>query len=119
MSVKVTDNTPKVRLDMNTKVDLFLRFFMDSVDAIAEPRTPKKEGELRRGTLKTVGGGMMNRSGQMVWLKEYAAAQEVGTTRGHVIRNYTTPGTGPHFALNAVTKAILGQNVVLRKVGLM
>ena len=119
MSVKITDNTPKVRIDNGNKIDLFLRFFMDVVDQIAEPKTPKKEGELRRGTLKTVGGGLTRRSGVMVWLKEYAAAQEVGTIKGSPIRNYTTPGTGPNYARNAVTKAVLAQDTVLRKVGLI
>ena len=32
----------------------------------------------------------------------YAAAQEAGITRGHVMRNYSTPGTGPHFFRHAI-----------------
>src|SRR5579863_4201861 len=27
----------------------------------------------------------------------YAAAQEAGTVRGYPIKNYSTPGTGPHW----------------------
>lgn len=119
MSVKITDNTPKIGLDTGAKVNLFLRFFMDEVDRLAEPITPKKEGELRRGTLKTVGGSTILRQGKMIWNKEYAAPQEAGTIKGHQITKYTTPGTGPSFALKSVTKAVAIQETVLRKVGLI
>lgn len=34
----------------------------------------------------------------------YAAAQEAGTTRGHTIKNYSTPGTGPHFFQHGIDK---------------
>jgi len=32
----------------------------------------------------------------------YAAAQEAGMTRGHPMRKYSTPGTGPHWFEDAV-----------------
>jgi len=32
----------------------------------------------------------------------YAAAQEAGVTRGHVMRHYSTPGTGPHWFEDAI-----------------
>jgi hypothetical protein len=32
---------------------------------------------------------------------DYAAAQEAGFTRGHPIKNYSTPGTGAHFLQRA------------------
>jgi hypothetical protein len=32
----------------------------------------------------------------------YAAAQEAGITRGHTIKNYSTPGTGAHWFRHAI-----------------
>ena len=37
----------------------------------------------------------------------YAAAQEAGQTRGHPIRNYSTPGTGAHWFEEAIDTVIL------------
>lgn len=36
----------------------------------------------------------------------YAAAQEAGVTRGHPIRNYSTPGTGAHFTQHAIEDVV-------------
>lgn len=36
----------------------------------------------------------------------YAAAQEAGTTRGHVMKNYSTPGTGAHWFRDAIDTTI-------------
>lgn len=115
MSVKYTDNTTLVAIDLERNSNLFLRFFLDDVDRIAEPKTPMKEGRLRQGTIKSV----LGLRGQIKWVKEYAAAQEVGTTRGFPIRNYTTPGTGPHYAENAVKKAILNSEATMRQARLI
>lgn len=118
MSVKITDNTPKIELDTSTKVGLFCRFILDEVEKNSDPLTPKKEGYLRQGTVKTVSGNQYRRRGTIVWNKEYAAAQEVGTTRGFPISKYTTPGTGKNYALRGAQKAVLNASAIFRKAGL-
>jgi hypothetical protein len=115
MSVKYTDNTALVAIDLERNSNLFLRFLLDDIDRIAEPNTPMKEGRLRQGTLKSV----LGLRGTIKWVKEYAAAQEVGTTRGFPIRNYTTPGTGAHYAENAVKKAVANSEAIMRQARLI
>lgn len=120
MSVKITDNTPMIKFDMDVKTDLFLRFLLDEVEKNSDPLTPKKEGPLRQSTLKTTkGSNQFIRRGQIEWRKEYAAAQEAGTTRGYPIRHYTTPGTGKDYALRGAIKAVAASGALMRKVGLI
>ena len=118
MSVKITDNSPQIILSMNQKVGLFCRFILDEVEKHSDPITPKKEGKLRQSTVKTVSGNQFVRRGTIVWNKEYAAAQEVGTTRGFPIVNHTTPGTGPNYALRGAQKAVINAGAVFKKAGL-
>jgi hypothetical protein len=118
VSVKVTSNISKIELDVGTKSNLFVRFLLDEVEKISDPITPKKEGPLRQGTLKLVSGNQYIRRGTIIWLKEYAAAQEVGTTRGHPIKRYTTPGTGKAYALRGAQGAVLTAGTIMRKAGL-
>lgn len=117
MSVKITDHTPMIGFDTKTRINIFLRMFMDEVEKHSDPITPKREGPLRQSTLKTVSGNQYIQRGTIKWLKEYAAAQEVGTTRGFQIRNYTTPGTGKNYALRGTQKAMMNVGFVLRKAG--
>lgn len=119
MSVKIKDNTPKIQLEMNQKVNLFCRLILDVVEQYSDPLTPKKEGKLRQSTLKTVSGNQFIQRGTIVWDKEYAAAQEVGTTRGFEIRNYTTSGTGKGYATRGAQRAVMLAGSVMRKVGLV
>lgn len=115
MSVKIVDNTQKVRIESTQRVNLFLRFFMDEVEKHSNPITPKKEGKLRQSTIKVVTPSGMFLRGVMKWVKEYAAAQEVGQTQGRIIRNYTTPGTGRNYAKRGVQKAMTNVGVILKK----
>lgn len=97
MSVKVTDNTPRIIAKNSQAVNLAMRLTLDAIDKTAFPKTPKDRGELRKNIRKTVD----NRKGTIAWLSRYALYQERGYSSGP-IRNYTTPGTGAHFAENAV-----------------
>lgn len=115
MPVKYTDNVPKLKDDIRTRTALFLRFFLDEVQKNADPMTPYDQGFLRRSPLKSVVG----MQGTIQWVKEYAAAQEVGTTRGFAITNYTTPGTGAHYAEKAVQKAKETAPAVMARAGLV
>jgi hypothetical protein len=115
MSVRVTDNGAKLLVEVTTGAALFLRFLMDDVDKRAFPITPKKEGRLRESPLKQV----LGLHGRMEWKKVYAAPQEAGVIRGRQVRNYTTPGTGPHYAEKAVTGAVLNAEGTMRKARLV
>ena len=115
MSVKIIDNTATVNLQNDLQASLFLRFFLDDVEKNSDPLTPKKEGQLRRGTVKSV----LGMKATIIWNKEYAAAQEAGTTQGHPITHYTTPGTGKAYAKRGVEKAMKNSQSTMRKARLV
>lgn len=115
MSVKVTDNTAAIKIQTAASTNTFLRLFLEAVHDYADPNTPKNEGPLREGVIKRVTGSR----GSIEWRKEYAAAQEVGTTRGFPMRNYTTGGTGKGFALGAVQKAVMQAEPIMKRARLI
>lgn len=110
MSVKITDNTKNVERNITTRSNVFLRMFADDVERVSEPRTPKRLGFLRRSTIKQV----LGLHGSIVWNKKYAAKQE--TTQ---FKNYTTPGTGPHYAEDAVRSVLKRTLEIARKAKLL
>ncbi len=110
MSVKVTDNTAAVTSLLTQKASIFLRVAAEEIVSVSQKATPKKSGRLRMDTLKQV----LGLSGKVVWQKGYAARQE--TTQ---FKNYTTPGTGPHFAENAVKAVSEKTGVIAKKSGLI
>lgn len=97
MSVKITDNTATIVTDNLRNANLALRFMVEDVERIARPVTPKKMGNLRKDILKTVIG----LRGTIKWDKKYAIYQEKKQ-----FKNYTTPGTGPHYAENSVKQVV-------------
>jgi len=97
MSVTIKDNTPLILAKNNQAVNLALRLTMDGIDKSAFPKTPKDRGELRKNIRKSVSA----KKGRIEWSSRYAQYQERGYSSGP-IRHYTTPGTGAHFAENAV-----------------
>lgn len=109
MSAKVTDNTKKVNDDISVKASMFLRAFAESTVALSKPRTPKKLGFLRRDVLKQV----LGLNGKIIWNKEYAAKMETVQ-----FKNYTTPGTGPRYAEDAIKKNIKNTSSIAKGVGL-
>ena len=113
MSVKVTDNHPKILLDTERKASVFLRLMAEDIKR-DDKKTPMKDGYLRQGVLIQV----LGRHATIMWNKVYASVQESGVIRGSRIVNYTTPGTGPHFAENAVKKAVSNTEVFARRAGL-
>lgn len=109
MSVEIRDDTGRVVADGKAKAALALRLMLDDIDRISEPGTPKKLGDLRRNKLKQV----LGLHGSIQWRQKYAAKQE-----DRQARNYTTPGTGPHYAENAVKKVVRNSQTYFRKVGI-
>lgn len=110
MSVKVDDNTATIVTDSLKGANLALRFMLDDIDRVANPVTPKKEGNLRRDLFKSVQG----LRGTIKWQKGYAAVQEKKQ-----FKNYTTPGTGPHYAENAVKKVTARSQEYFKKARLI
>lgn len=107
-------------IENDRSTNLFIRFLLDDVEKQSTPLTPMNEGPLRQSTMKTLAGSNQYvTKGTIQWNKEYAAAQEVGTTRGHQITKYTTPGTGKNFALRGVQRAVSNSSGTMRKAGLI
>lgn len=97
MGVKITDNTVAIENDISVRGSIFLRHFADEVVNISTPNTPKKTGRLRMDVIKQV----LGLKGKIKWGKGYAAYQEEKQ-----FKNYTTAGTGPNFAKNAIKQAV-------------
>lgn len=109
MSVNVTDNTAAFESSIETKLPIFLRFMLDAIDRISTPNTPQDVGDLRKNKLKQV----LGLHATIQWRQEYAAAQE-----DRQFRNYTTPGTGPHYAENAVKQVVGEAEPLWKRAGL-
>lgn len=98
MSVRVTDNTVYIQGIVKQDSSLFIRLIMEAISREADPKTPRRQGELRRNKLMRVNG----QKGRLEWRSKYAELQEENP--GGRFKNYTTGGTGAHFASNAVKK---------------
>lgn len=116
MSVNTIDNTSRIQIDIQRKSNLALRFMLEGIDRTASPKTPKDTGILRNSPQKQV----LGTTGTITWPQKYAQPQEAGVIHGSRVRNYTTPGTGPHFAENAVAKeAVDNAAMYFKKAGLI
>lgn len=111
MSVRITDNTVRIKTDNTRGFSLAIRYILEAIDQTANPNTPKEFGVLRRSVQKRVVG----LKGEIRWPQKYAQAQEAGIIRGSPIKNYTTANTGPHFAENAVRKVVQNADTYFRK----
>ena len=107
MSVRIDDKTKQYQGKTKQQASLFLRQVTEEIIRQAEPKTPKKTGQLRRNIFKQVIG----LKGKVVWNQRYAAYQE---DIQHL--NYTTPGTGPHFAERAVKNVTANTDVIAKRV---
>lgn len=110
MSINYTDNTEQVKKDLTQKSNIFLRMASDEVVKISTPNTPMKTGRLRMDIVKQV----LGLKGKIVWGKNYGIFQEVKQ-----FKHYTTSGTGPHFAENAVGVIIKSAKNIMRNAGLI
>lgn len=104
MSVRVNDNTGNVYNLTKQRASIFLRTAAEQIVQSSSPKTPRDKGNLRQDVLKTVSG----LKGRIEWRKGYAEYQERGSRRdgSRRVKNYTTPGTGPHYAQNAVERIV-------------
>lgn len=107
---KVTDNTNSIFTGLQQKASIFLRLMSEQIVKDSEPNTPKKSGRMRMDIVKQV----LGLSGKIKWGKNYAVYQEAKQ-----FKNYSTPGTGPHFAQNAAEGSINKTSDVAKKAGLI
>lgn len=114
MSVKIIDNSQLLVSERTNKVSLALRLMIEAIYKNSIPITPKEHGNLRADVIRAVQG----LHGSIKWDKNYAAAQEAGMTRGFVIRNYTTGGTGAHYAARTVKSVVSKVDTYLKQAGL-
>ncbi len=110
MQATVIDNTNNVENDLTVKANIFLRTISDVIVAKSRDNTPMKTGGLRNEVLKEV----LGLSGKISWAVNYAIFQEQKQ-----FQNYTTPGTGPHFAEDAVNQVVEDTTVIAQQVGLI
>jgi hypothetical protein len=110
MKVIVKNNMPKLRDETKTRSSIFLRALTDEVVKTSTPKTPMRTGRLRMDIVKQV----LGLKGRIIWGKNYAIYQEKKQ-----YTNYTTAGTGPHFAENAVNDTVKQSESIARKVGLI
>lgn len=110
MSVRIQDNTTKVILETDRNASLALRYMLEDLHSLSIPKTPKDKGLLRGNVLKTVSG----LRGTIVWGQKYASRLETKQ-----FRNYTTPGTGPHYAETSAKAIAKSPENAMRKARLI
>lgn len=107
---KVTDNTNNVINQLTQKASIFLRLMSDEIVKISTPTTPKKSGRLRMDIVKQV----LGLKGKIIWGKNYGVYQETKQ-----FKNYTTPGTGPHFAQKGAEGGVEQTRNIAQRSGLV
>lgn len=109
MSYRMTDKSALFESTTLQKASIFLRSIAEQIVAASTPKTPMKTGRLRMDVVKQV----LGLRGKIIWGKNYAIYQEEKQ-----FKNYTTAGTGPHYAKDAVSEIIAKTSVVARQSGL-
>lgn len=109
MAYKFINHVPTIKASNNANIPLALRFMVDNAHSLAYPNTPKDTGDLRNNVTKTVIG----RKGIISWRMNYAKYQE-----NKQYENYTTPGTGPKFAENAIHRTVGDADKFFKKAGI-
>lgn len=106
MSVRVEDYSSRLLASFRQSGAMALRTVVDEIERESRPNTPKDKGDLRNNVVKSV----LGLRAKIMWRQNYAIFQEEKQ-----YSNYTTPGTGPHFAENAVRKVVERSNNILKR----
>ena len=106
----MTDVNTMLRQDeakIKSNVRIANRKMLEDIHHTANPITPMDTSQLRRNVFKRI---LSNGDGEIEWKEEYSGYQEAGKRADgtHVVRHYTTPGTGAHFAEKSVNKVLDG-----------
>lgn len=103
MSVKIEHRENSIITALKFKVAIANRLIIEDIHRTSLHNTPMVSSKLRRNVTKTVVSETY--TGTIIWRQPYSSYQERGSRAEgppHVVRNYTTPGTGKDFAKNAV-----------------
>lgn len=102
MPIKIEHREDKISTALKFKVAIANRLIIEDIHRTSLFKTPMKSSQLRRDVSKSV--DTETYTGTIIWQVPYASYQERGSRAdgSHVVRNYTTPGTGKDFAKNAV-----------------
>lgn len=121
MAVEIEDNTYQVETEINNALALTLRLALEDVHRRSNPRTPLKDNGLRTSVLKTVVNSPMLQRGIIEWRVPYASYQERGMRADgtHVVKHYTTPGTGKEFAERSVKETMKNFGEIAKQAGLI
>ena len=106
MPVTIQHNEEYIRQLTTQRISLANRLIIEDIHRTSLHDTPMLSSQLRRNVTKTVVPETY--TGTIIWRQPYASYQERGMRSDgtHVVKNYTTPGTGKDFAKNAVKKTI-------------
>lgn len=110
MSYAIIDHSVSFYNQTIQRASIFLRTIAEEIVSVSQDKTPKDTGRLRADVIKSV----LGLSGKIRWQKKYAVYQEEKQ-----FRHYTTAGTGPHFARDAVNLVVKQSDGIARKVGLI
>lgn len=110
MPVVVTHNENAVNSRVRSRVRIALRMLGEDVKQESMFKTPRLHGYLRDNCRVIPTPEKMET--QIIWSEPYAQYQERGMRYDgtHVVKHYTTPGTGKEFAKNAVKKVVTAEN---------
>ena len=102
MSVKIEHRENNIITALKFKVAIANRLIIEDVHRTSLHNTPMLSSQLRRNVSKTVVPETY--TGTIIWKVPYASYQERGMRAdgSHIVKHYTTPGTGKDFAKNAV-----------------
>ncbi len=106
MPVTIQHNEEYIRQLAIQRISLANRLIIEDIHRTSLHNTPMLSSQLRRNVTKTVVPETY--TGTIIWRQCYAAYQERGMRADgtHVVKNYTTPGTGKDFAKNAVKETL-------------
>lgn len=106
MPVTIQHNEEYIRQLTTQRISLANRLIIEDIHRTSLHNTPMLSSQLRRNVTKTVVPETY--TGTIIWKVPYASYQERGERADgtHVVKNYTTPGTGKDFAKNAVKKTL-------------
>lgn len=118
MSAKAVfdDHTAEAELLITRSGSALPRIFVEHYKRNVVAITPKRTGALRRSIVTRAVGY----EAEIGWRLPYAIDQDAGVDRitGRVYKNYTTPGTGPHFKDKAFRATILQVEPMFGEAGL-
>lgn len=91
MAYRYVSNVRYVQAKTELGMEMAIRLALEDIRRTAAPMTPYKTGELRSSAVIRQTEGVVN------WIADHAEILE-----NKEFQNYTTPGTGAHFAERAV-----------------